>query len=315
MSNVVIQDGDSIARIAVNFGFNCCEFRARVGNHLVDVLDSDPAFAETGRGPSGNGIPILFPFPNRIHAGKFEWDAKRYEIPLAGNRPNAIHGFALDTPWRVIDKGARHVVGQWQLSRDAADRSAWWPTDCLIEVRYELRRSTLHSEIRIANPDTRPMPWGFGTHAYFRLPLSPEGSVEHCLIQAPAHAQWVLSEFIPTGERIPVPAEKDIRRGAYVRSAKFDDVLTDLRPEGDSLECIVMDEESGFEVVQACDRTFREVVVYTPPNRAAVCLEPYTCVTDAVNLQPRGIDAGWRVLQPGQEFRTWIDITARPVVA
>ena len=63
------------------------------------------------------------------------------------------------------------------------------------------------------------------------------------------------------------------------------------------------------------DKVFREVVVYTPPNRDAVCLEPYTCVTDAINLQSRGIDAGWRVLEPGAEFRTWIDITARPVIA
>jgi aldose 1-epimerase len=44
-------------------------------------------------------------------------------------------------------------------------------------------------------------------------------------------------------------------------------------------------------------------------------MEPYTCVTDAINLQQRGIDAGWRVLQPGDEFLTWIEITARPVVA
>jgi aldose 1-epimerase len=318
MSIVRLNDQGSTAAIAVNFGFNCYEFRARIGERTVDVIDSDPAYPEDGRRPSGNGIPILFPFPNRIRQGRFPWDGREYQIPL-DSRPNAIHGFALDTPWRVIDQGERHVVGQWQLRRDAADRAAWWPTDCLIEVRYELRssrlQSILHAEIRIANPDTRPMPWGFGTHAYFKLPLAADGSVEHCLIEAPAHQQWVLEDFLPTGERIPVPPEKDLRTGAYVRSAQFDDVLTDVRPAGDSLNCVVMDEEAGLEVVQACDKTFREVVVYTPPNRAAVCLEPYTCVTDAINLQQRGVDAGWRVLNPGEEFRTWIDIIARPVVA
>ena len=30
---------------------------------------------------------------------------------------------------------------------------------------------------------------------------------------------------------------------------------------------------------------FRELVLFTPPHRRAVCLEPYTCPTDAIHLQ------------------------------
>ena len=44
---------------------------------------------------------------------------------------------------------------------------------------------------------------------------------------------------------------------------------------------------------------FRELVAFTPPHRQAVCLEPYTCVTDAAHLQAQGIDAGWLSLPPG----------------
>jgi aldose 1-epimerase len=47
---------------------------------------------------------------------------------------------------------------------------------------------------------------------------------------------------------------------------------------------------------------FRELVAFTPPHRQAVCLEPYTCTTDAINLQQAGIDAGWRVLAPGASW-------------
>ena len=47
---------------------------------------------------------------------------------------------------------------------------------------------------------------------------------------------------------------------------------------------------------------FRDLVLFTPPHRQAVCIEPYTCPTDAINLQARGLDAGWRVLDPGA---TW----------
>ena len=47
---------------------------------------------------------------------------------------------------------------------------------------------------------------------------------------------------------------------------------------------------------------FREWVIYAPTERPVVCLEPYTGTTDAVNLQPRGVDAGLVVLDPGA---TW----------
>ena len=51
----------------------------------------------------------------------------------------------------------------------------------------------------------------------------------------------------------------------------------------------------------SCGRrpTFASRSCSRPPHRKAVCLEPYTCVTDAANLQARGIDAGWRELPAG----------------
>ena len=49
------------------------------------------------------------------------------------------------------------------------------------------------------------------------------------------------------------------------------------------------------------DRNFRELVVYTPAQpRGVISLEPYTQTTDAINLQPKGIDAGLRVLGHNQ---------------
>jgi aldose 1-epimerase len=59
-------------------------------------------------------------------------------------------------------------------------------------------------------------------------------------------------------------------------------------------------------------RAFRELVAFTPPHRHAVCLEPYTCATDAINLQAQGIDAGLRVLQPGERWHAAVVLTFNP---
>ncbi len=305
----------STARIAPELGFNCFEFRAIVAGRPVDVLDAVPGFADGGQRASGGGIPILFPFPNRIRAGKFSWDGRDYSLPAADKFGNAIHGLCLDRPWRVIEQKDDLVTGQFQLSVDAPDRLGLWPTDFVIEVDYEIVHNRLRANFRIGNPSNRALPWGLGTHPYFKLPLGASSQVGDCLIEVPADQRWELVDCLPTGALLGLDEHYDLRDGAYVSVVKLDDVLTGICCDGPQFECLVLDERAGLQVILTCPPIFREIVAFTPPDRAAVCIEPYTCATDAINLTARGIESGWRTLGAGSEFHTWIDITAGPVLA
>lgn len=321
MTIITLQDATtkSTARIAPELGFNCFEFRADVGGMVVDVIDASPNFAEGNERPSGHGTPILFPFPSRIREGKFQWEGRDYELPpdLVGQDGigNAIHGFCLDRPWRVTAVGDHFVVGQFQLSVDAPERLKCWPADCLIEVRYELRGPNLRADIRIANPDEKPLPWGLGTHAYFRLPLGNTGDAKQCLIEVPAAREWELENLLPNGKRYDVTGDNDLRVGTRFDRLKLDNVFTGLTAGESSLDCTIFDPAAGLQMLQRCDPMFREIVAYTPPDRDAVCLEPYTCIPDAINLQQQEVDAGWQVLAPGAELTTWIEFRVGPVLA
>ena len=138
----------STASIAVAHGFNCFEFRAAVGEGVVvDVLDSAPGFADTGDKPSHNGIPLLFPFPNRIRGGRFSWDGRDYHLPedrvAYDGAGNAIHGFVLDRPWRVSERTGNSVTGEFRLSVDAPKRFELWPADFILRLRYTLAGAAL----------------------------------------------------------------------------------------------------------------------------------------------------------------------------
>ena len=316
MAPIILQDtaAGSSARISVDRGFNCFEFLANVAGRPVDVLDSEPGF-ETGNGrPSGNGIPILFPFPNRIRQGRFHWRGCDYQLSESivpfDNDGNAIHGLCLDRPWRVIEQSATQVVGEFQLSRDAPDRLDSWPADFVLQVGYELSQNTLTGRFRIHNPGPVSLPWGLGTHPYFRLPLGPDSRAADCLIEAPAAQQWVLEHCLPTGQRIEIPATHDLRDGARFGDVRLDHVLTGLLASAECWDGHVTDAAAGVQIRQRSDSCFRELVVYTPPGRDSVCLEPYTCVTDAINLESPELDTGWRVLSPGSEFSCQIEIMA-----
>src|SRR5262245_10497861 len=64
------------ARIWPALGFNCLSFTTP-----RDVLWADPQVYTEGR-PTRSGIPILFPFPNRIRDGRFTWNGQPYQLPI-----------------------------------------------------------------------------------------------------------------------------------------------------------------------------------------------------------------------------------------
>ncbi len=303
------------ARILPEIGFNCFAFQAPVAGHIVDVLDADPAFAAGAAKPSGSGIPLLFPFPNRIRGGRFQWAGVDYQLPRNNAQGHAIHGFVFDRPWRVTEQEPCSATGEFQLSLDAPDRRKLWPADFLIAVTYTLRGPALRCDVRIANPGSEPLPWGLGMHPYFCTPLAPTSRREECLIQAPAGELRELVENLPTGRRLPIPPALDLREGVPLGGLKLDDAYTAMRVVGGQIQSLVMDAPAGLQVTQTTDAAFREFIAFTPPHGRSVCLEPYTCTTDAVNLAALGIDSGWRVLASGEEFQTWFELRAGLIVA
>lgn len=309
-----VPDSLTTAKIAPQLGFNCFELNVHQDGKFFSLIDAEEGFPQADSRPSGHGIPLLFPFPNRIRGDHFEWNGKTYQLPLdqvSFNKTNAIHGFCLDRPWRVIASHAHSVTAEFQLSVDAPERRDFWPADFIIRGTYTLSNSALKLKVEIENPDTVPLPWGFGSHAYFRLPLTTKSKVTDCLFQAPVNAQWELEDCLPTGDvkKLSGPIA-DLPEGVRIGDVDLDDAFR-LVPGAD--RCEILDEAAGYQIAQSFSSEFTQMVIFTPPGRDAVCLEPYTCVTDAVNLTD--IDTGWRVLPPGKSCVLDITIALEPIVA
>ena len=305
------QSGSS-ARIAANAGFNCFEFLASIGDAQVSVIDAAEGFENGDKPPSHSGIPILFPYPNRIRGGKYSWEGTEYDLPESlvayDGAGNAIHGFCLDLPWLIEEQTDGSVTGVFQISEDAPDRLPLWPTDALLRIKYSLNGACLRTDIEVSNPTDTPLPWGFGTHAYFRVPLTDSGSPENCTVYAPVTREWDLEECLPTGSQKDPAADGNLIQDPGFTSLKLDNVYTGVHPADGIVECRLTDTGSGLKMTQRCDDSFRDIVAFTPPWTSAVCLEPYTCVTDAINLQQQGVDAGLQVLEPGGTWTGWIEI-------
>lgn len=312
---LVLADTKTGARAEVwpALGFNC--YRWKVGE--ADLLYSAPNLWEDTR-PTRSGIPVLFPFPNRIRDGAFTWNGRAYQLPLADStKKNAIHGFACRHPWRLIDQGADNdrawVTGEFHATKDAPEDAKLWPADHRMRLTIALSENRLRLSAHIDNPDQKLLPFGLGYHPYFRTPLLPGSRKQDCFVTAHADRFWELAENLPTGQLKPVDAGRDLTKPQRVTEMTLDDVLR-VNPATDGMVELgsMRQDPSGATLRLRASAAFRELVVFTPVHRDAFCLEPYTCLTDAIHLQTRGVDAGWLTLAPGAVWTGDFDLEFTP---
>jgi aldose 1-epimerase len=300
-------DSDSTARVLVSFGFNCFSWQPVLEDGPREMLWADAAFETGDKRPSGSGIPLLFPFPGRIGGARFRFAGSEYQLEPGDAFGNAIHGFVFNRPWRVIEKEAARVTGEFEASVDDPAILNRWPADFRIRVSYEVRGAELISDIEYQNTGDGPLPCGFGTHAYFRLPLANGSSVPDTIVTVPAAEFWHLEQMIPTGRILPVPDNQRLADGLRLADHQFDTFFTKLAADRDGIiRTRLADPASQRTLTQSFDASFTQCVVYTPGHREAICMEPYTCVPDAIRLAAEGHETGLQILQPGEGRKTTI---------
>ncbi len=311
VQRIVIRDAASGAEavVLVGFGFNCFRFRVPVGGQSIDVIWSEPGFENGEKRASGSGIPILFPYPGRLRGMTLNWGGREYRLEGDDGRGNAIHGFVHTRPWRVVEQTDSRVVGQFHASEDEPSLADCWPAGFRVTAAYEVSGQSLQAAYEVENSGDEPLPCGFGLHPYFCVPLG-SGQADACRVQLPASGRWELADMLPTGKLLPVESPESFLAGLSFGEMAFDDVFTGLDFSDGVCTCRVIDPNSGGQVEVAFDNAFSHCVVYNPPHREAVCIEPYTCVPNFIELHEAGIDAGLRVVEPGDSFKARMVIRA-----
>lgn len=288
MTEVLITSGSTSATVDVDRGFTLYSLVV----DGFDYLHTEAGFPQEGK-VTHSGIPILFPWPNRIADAHFTWEGTPYDLPVTEPATGAsLHGYAAFAVWQVIDQGPDHVTGEFVLSRDTPDQV--WPADAGLRVTYRVEPTVLHVTAEVFSNDDHDLPFGLGFHPYFRVP----GPFDQWLLQCDATQAWPLTNMAPTAEPVAVPDALDFRTARRLGEQHLDDALTGL-PEAQDMTRRAALLSMAATVAVSSDPAFGDYVLFTPAGRDAVAIEPYTCATDAVNLQARGIDAGWAVLPAG----------------
>lgn len=300
---VIIAEIDgAFAEIWPALGGNCVRWIHPQAGEMLFAPPIDEFIARSTRG----GIPILFPFPNRIRDGRFTWLNRTYQLPKNDSSgANAIHGFTPRTTFEVHSHGQDDRGSYiWLRNRGTTcvpNIASLWPAGWQLDLTWILQKDATEVHVEVKNTDDRSLPFGFGLHPYFRL-TSPNDAVV-----VPAAAKWELIDGLPTGRVIDVEIAQDLQTPRQVSTLSLDDLYTNVESN--------VAAETGLRLIGRLARSdqhiievkatpeFREVVVFTPPHRQAICIEPYTCPTDAINLRLIHEDTGWQILDPAQTWK------------
>ena len=313
------EEGEAVAEIAPELGNNCYAFRvadSRVessGRHWLHLIDAPADLTTLQEQPDIYGIPVLFPFPNRIRGGVWRFEGQTYHFDKPAASPTSIHGLLLNRPYRVASHTADESGAALSCtldSREFPDIGRQFPFPFSVTITYALKNTVLSMEVEVQNTGSRNMPMGFGIHPYFRVALSADASAAAAVIKVPAAAYWELdADSLPSGEKLANSVDLDLRRGKPFAGLRLDHVFTDVQMESDGFSrCVIQNRDTGHGMVMESDARFRELVVYTPPGRDTICFEPYTCPTDAINLEAKGVPAGVIILAPQETFAATVRI-------
>ncbi len=314
LETVEIEHGPSGAKASLlpGLGFNCYQWRVLFGGEPRELLWSDPELLSGKAKPTRSGIPLLFPFASRIRDTQLSFEGKNYNIAdTLDDFGHPIHGFVLKRPWRVVEKTPDRVTGEFQASVDEPSLVAKWPADYRIRVSYQISADTLRSEIEVHNPDTKLLPFTLGTHAYFSMPLGTSGDIGQCVLTVPTRYSWEIDDrLLPTHQLRSTPLTEQLNLGWTIGDTNLDNLFTDLTFSQGMCTTSLSDPVNNRRLIVTFGNEFSNCVIYIPPHRQAICIEPYTSAPDAFRLQTMGVDAGLRLLAPGSIWRSWVEMRA-----
>jgi aldose 1-epimerase len=285
---ICLTDGDLAATFVPGLGMIGASL-THGGEELLGQRNGLAAYEAKG---STMGIPLLYPWANRLAGLEYEAAGKQVSIDPESPRirldPNGlpIHGLLAANPhWEVTgDLEARLDFGAQPELLEAFP----FPHELRLNVALDAGALRITTTVD-ANQDS-PVPVSFGFHPYFALPDVPR---EEWQVALPVTDHMLLDDKgIPTGGT-RATGELDGPLG----DRTFDDAYTGIK--GDFVL-----EGGGRRISVIFEHGYPYAQVYAPEGQELICFEPMTAPTNALGAGTAP------TIEPGESFSAAFRIEA-----
>ncbi|WP_423840659.1 aldose 1-epimerase [Vibrio mytili] len=232
-----------------------------------ELIQSHPFFSRSAK---------LFPFPNRLNAGRYNYKQREYK--LAANFPwseHAVHGLLYNQPFELVAHEANSEYAEAIFRFETSKLADGYPFAFRLDIRYRINyQGVLSCNTTITNLGTEHFPFGDAWHPYFSLGCE----LEQCQLSMSPHTELTHQHDLPTGECVssnlfsnPTLLTGLTLNHCYQFSDPCEQTVMLLREDKNA--SLHFQQNQGYSFVQ----------LYTPPSESSIAIEPMTCPADAFN--------------------------------
>ena len=279
LNQIHIKNNSISARIYPNLGGSIQELAVNNVN-IIDGINNDQSglddYATTYKSS------ILFPFPNRIEDGTYEFMGVKLQLPL--NEPavnNAIHGLVYNKEFAVTFTESDEKLARVVLAYKSNGSTPGFPFPFELKLTYKiLATGSLKLTFDLVNLGSLPFPYGMGWHPYFVAEQLKANKLS-----------FPSKDFYECDNRsIPVKTLPSTLPSSFKMEDKtFDDAYSLLKSEAEF-------ESDSYRLNLDFDYTDGSYLqIYTPPHGKSMAIEPMTCIANSFNNK-----IGFKELAPGE---------------
>jgi aldose 1-epimerase len=306
LANVELHDeaSDLKATFVPGAGMLCSSLRHR-GEELLAQNAGVESYAREGK---TMGIPLLYPWANRLAGFQYELAGRTVQVPHDTTRialdQNGlpIHGvIGGRLEWEMTREppaDSRSLTARLQWSEDEPELFEVFPFRHDLVFRARLEGGRLEIELTVHACGTDPVPQAYGFHPYLVLPGARR---ERWLIELPAMRPLELD-----AHQIPLRAgQAQPSRRFELAGLEFDDGYDQLAtPARFSAAAAGRRIELEFHAGYPCAQ------VFAPRTGQFICFEPMAAQTNAL-----ASGAGLKLLEPGQRHRASFSLSVQDLDA
>lgn len=285
------EDGESLMTVAPGYGAKLKNLKLKKGNQYHEVLW--PVSTEDLKSNSWYKSAILFPYPNRLEAGRYSFENKKYQFPI--NEPdknNQLHGMLYNEPFNVAEQNVEGTTASIELTYRYEGTASYFPFPFIFSVKYTYGLTGFAVDFKVINSGSGNLPFGLGWHPYFQI----DGQrITGYSLQTPPLTLIELSErAIPTGAKVAFE-QNPIR----FSDTRLDNAFA-INESANVYD--LQDEKTGVTLRFTGSEAFDYIQMFTP-NEETVAIEPMTCNVNAFNN-----GEGVKTLGPQEIFKAKFQI-------
>ncbi|MCE7039817.1 aldose 1-epimerase [Dyadobacter sp. CY312] len=303
LTEYIIQEKETGNRCVIlpELGGIVRQLSLRKGLTLYSVLKTPPT-PQTLKEDSKSASELLFPFASRIPDGKYKFLGKDYQLNKnESGGLNAIHGLVRKQIFKLEEQIVHADFASLRLSFQLSEQEGY-PFEVKFSVTYSLHSDgrfnlTYHAE----NLGSEPCPVMFGWHPYFML---GNEDLDAWKINIPSTKIVTFDDnMIPTGvspftQELPMLMYRRELDNCFIIDSESQTAVTELISDNQHVT-LRIEQETG-------EGKFNYLVLYTPPSRDCVAIEPLTGNVNAFNNEE-----GLNILAQGRAISGTINVSLR----